>query len=138
MFDRNDYPTLREIVYLNQASLGLIGQPALDAMTGFLESVGRHGNTYMSDEDEASFLDDLRSKAAQLLQSDPEQVAILSSASELLGQIPLILATSARTKVVAVSTDFPAITRPWLRLAELVGAGWTSSATNLIPISPPT
>lgn len=121
LFDRNDYLTLREIVYLNQASLGLIGQPAVDAMNGFLEDVGRHGNTYMSDDDEASFLEDLRSKAAQLLQSDPEHVAILSSASELLGQIPLILAPGAGAKIVAVSSDFPAITRPWLRLAERGG-----------------
>ena len=62
LFDRADYPTLREFVYLNQASLGLIGQPAVDAITGFLERVGRHGNTYMSDEDEAGFLDGLRSR----------------------------------------------------------------------------
>ena len=115
LFDRSHYPTLRNVVYLNQASLGLIGQPAFDAMTAFLESVGRHGNSYMSDEDEAGFLDGLRSQAAQMLQSDPEQVAILSSASELLGQIPLILPLGAKTKVVAVSTDFPAVTRPWLR-----------------------
>jgi selenocysteine lyase/cysteine desulfurase len=117
LFDRDHYPTLRDVVYLNQASLGLIGQPALDAMTGFLQDVGRHGNTYMSDEDETGFLDVLRSKAAQMLGSEPGQVAILSSASELLGQIPLILAPGARSKIVAVSTDFPAITRPWLRLA---------------------
>jgi selenocysteine lyase/cysteine desulfurase len=121
MLDRNDYPTLSDVVYLNQASLGLIGQPALDAMEAFLERVGRHGNTYMSDEDEADFLDALRSKAAQLLQAEPERIAILSSASELLGQIPLILPRGARTKVLAVSTDFPAITRPWLRLAERGG-----------------
>jgi selenocysteine lyase/cysteine desulfurase len=121
LLDRNDYPTLRDVVYLNQASLGLIGQPAFDAMTGFLEGVGRHGNTYMSDEDEAGFLDGLRSKAAQLLRSEAEQVAILSSASELLGQIPLILPPGPRTKIVAVSTDFPTITRPWLRLAERGG-----------------
>lgn len=121
LFDRTDYPTLRDVVYLNQASLGLIGKPAVDAMTGFLEGVGRHGNTYMSDEDEAGFLDGLRSKAAQLLRSDPDRVAILASASELLGQIPFILAPAAGTKIVAVSTDFPAITRPWLQFAERGG-----------------
>jgi selenocysteine lyase/cysteine desulfurase len=121
LFDRNDYPTLSEVVYLNQASLGLIGQPAVDAMNRFLEDVGRHGNTYMSDEEEIGFLADLRSKAALLLGGDPEHVAILSSASELLGQVPLILDRGERTEVVAVSTDFPAITRPWLRLAEQGG-----------------
>ncbi|MEX0863980.1 MAG: aminotransferase class V-fold PLP-dependent enzyme [Acidimicrobiia bacterium] len=121
LFDRSDYPTLRDVVYLNQASLGLIGQPAVDEMTGFLGDVGRHGNTYMPDEDEAGFLEALRSKAAQLLRSDPEQVAILASASELLGQLPLILAPAEGAKIVAVATDFPAVTRPWLLLAERGG-----------------
>ncbi|HEY6635101.1 MAG TPA: aminotransferase class V-fold PLP-dependent enzyme [Acidimicrobiia bacterium] len=118
MLDRNDYPTLADVVYLNQASLGLIGQPALEAMKAFLEGVGRHGNTYMSDDDEAAFLDALRSKAGQVLRAEQEQIAILSSASELLGQIPLILPRGTKTRVLAVSTDFPAVTRPWLRLEE--------------------
>jgi selenocysteine lyase/cysteine desulfurase len=46
------------------------------------------------------------------------RIAILSSASELLGQAPLLLSPPRRSKVIAVATDFPAITRPWLRLAE--------------------
>jgi len=29
LFDRQDFPTLEENCYLNQASLGLIGQPAV-------------------------------------------------------------------------------------------------------------
>lgn len=122
VFKRTDYPTLRDVAYLNQASLGLIGEPAFDAMSGFLDGVGRHGNAYMSDDDEATFLDGLRTRAARLLQAEPEQVAILSSASELLGQIPLIIAPPAGSRILAVSTDFPAVTRPWLRWAEQ--GGW--------------
>ena len=118
LFDRSDYPTLTDAIYLNQASLGLIGQPAVDAMHGFLEGIGRHGNLYMSDSDEVGFLDALRLRAARLFQSEPGRIAILSSASELLGQLPLMLPPPPGAKVMAVSTDFPAITRPWLRLAE--------------------
>src|SRR5438876_632530 len=51
-FDRLDYPSLRQSVYLNQASLGLIGQPAVTAMHTFIDNVARHGNLYMSDRDE--------------------------------------------------------------------------------------
>jgi selenocysteine lyase/cysteine desulfurase len=87
-------------------------------MHGFLEGIGRHGNLYMSDSDEVGFLDALRLRAARLFQSEPGRIAILSSASELLGQLPLMLPPPPGAKVMAVSTDFPAITRPWLRLAE--------------------
>ena len=41
-FDRSDYPSLRQSVYLNQASLGLIGQPAVTAMHTFIDTVARH------------------------------------------------------------------------------------------------
>ena len=119
--DRSHFTTLGDVVYLNQASLGLIGQPAVDAMIRFLEDVGRHGNTQMSDQEEAAFLEDLRHRAAQLLHADADQIAVLSSASELLGQMPLILDLGEGAKVIAVSSDFPAVTRPWLRLAETGG-----------------
>lgn len=114
LFDRSDYPTLSESIYLNQASLGLIGRPSVDAMHQFLDGIGRHGNLYMSDEDEVGFLDALRQRAARLFQTETRRIAILSSASELLGQLPFMLPSPSGAKVVAVATDFPAITRPWL------------------------
>ena len=67
LIQRTDYPTLQESVYLNQASLGLIGNPAVDAMHDLLDRVARHGNLHMSDEDEVAFLDGLRERAARRL-----------------------------------------------------------------------
>ena len=121
LIQRTDYPTLQESVYLNQASLGLIGNPAVDAMHDLLDRVARHGNLRMSDEDEVAFLDGLRERAARLLMVEGFRIAILSSASELLGQAPFLLSPRRGSKVIAVATDFPAITRPWLRLAERGG-----------------
>ena len=118
LIDRRGYPTLRECVYLNQASLGLIADRAVEAMHDLLDRVLRHGNLHMSDEDEAGFLDGLRRRAARLLSVNDAEIAILSSASELLGQAPLLLAPRQGSTIIAVATDFPAITRPWLRLQE--------------------
>ena len=118
LIDRREYSTLQESVYLNQASLGLIADPAVKAMHDLLDQVVRHGNLHMSDEDETGFLDGLRQRAAELLSVSDAEVAIMSSASELLGQAPFLLAPPRGSKVIAVATDFPAITRPWLRLQE--------------------
>ena len=118
LFDRFDYPTLTESIYLNQASLGLLGQPAVGAMHRFLDEVGRHGNLHMSDDDEVGFLGALRERAGRLFHTETRRIAILSSASELLSQVPFIFQPPQGAKVIAVATDFPAITRPWLRLAE--------------------
>jgi selenocysteine lyase/cysteine desulfurase len=117
LFDRSEYPTLRDAVYLNQASLGLIGNPAVDAMHDLLDRVVRHGNLHMSDEEEVAFLDGLRERAARLLAVEGSHIAIVASASELLGQAPLLLWPPRGSKVIAVASDFPAVTRPWLRLA---------------------
>ena len=118
-FDRLDYPSLRQSVYLNQASLGLIGQPAVTAMHTFIDNVARHGNLYMSDRDEVAYCETLRERASRLLHCDSTQVAIVASASEILGQLPMLLRPRLKSTILAVSSDFPAITRPWLRLAAL-------------------
>src|SRR6202045_557082 len=118
-FDRLDYPTLRQSVYLNQASLGLIGQPAVTAMHTFIDDVARHGNLFMSDSDEVGYYETLRERAARLFHCDSTQVAIVASASEILGQLPSLLQPRLNSTILAVSSDFPAITRPWLRLAAL-------------------
>jgi selenocysteine lyase/cysteine desulfurase len=117
LLPRSDYPTLQEARYLNQASLGLIGSPAVAAMHDLLDRVARHGNLHMSDDEEVAFLDGLRECAAQLFAVDGSLIAILSSASELLGQAPFLLSPPSGSTVITVATDFPAITRPWLHLA---------------------
>jgi len=115
LLDRSQYPCLCDSVYLNQASLGLIGQPAVAAMQSFLENVARHGNLYMSDTDEIDYYHNLRGVAGRLFHIDPSRIAILAAASELLGQFPLLCRLKQNATILAVSSDFPAITRPWIR-----------------------
>jgi selenocysteine lyase/cysteine desulfurase len=117
--DRSHYPSLGDHIYLNQASLGLIGQPAVTTMHTFLDDVARHGNLYMSDGDEMQYCKTLRDCAARLFRADSTKVAIVGSASEMLGQLPLLLNLKKGDTVLAVSSDFPALTRPWLRQSLL-------------------
>jgi selenocysteine lyase/cysteine desulfurase len=121
LIPRTEYASLADCVYLNQASLGLLSQVAVEAMHSFVDDVARHGNLNMSDADEVRYFDQLRERAARLFRADTDRIAILSSASELLGQIPLLLPPIAGRKILAVATDFPAVTRPWLRLAASGG-----------------
>jgi cysteine desulfurase/selenocysteine lyase len=85
----------------------------------FIDDVARHGNLYMSDSDEVGYCETLRQSAARLLHCDSEQVAIVAGASEILGQLPWLLQPKLGGTILAVSSDFPAITRPWLHLAAL-------------------
>jgi cysteine desulfurase / selenocysteine lyase len=115
LLDRSQYPCLRDSVYLNQASLGLISQPAVTRMHTFLENVARHGNLYMSDSDEINYGQALRGVAGRLFHTDPTRIALVAGASELLGQFPLLFRLKPNATILAVSSDFPAITRPWVR-----------------------
>jgi len=117
LVSRAEYASLAECVYLNQASLGLLGQPVVEAMHRFLDDVGRHGNLHMSDADEAAYLGRLRELAGRLFRVDAERLAIVSSASEILGQVPHLVSPIAGRTILAVTTDFPSVTRPWLGLA---------------------
>ena len=85
---RSDYPCLSTKIYLNQASLGLIGKKSVTAMQKFLEDTARHGNLYMSDTQEAAFLESTRAKVAQLIGASSENIAVVSGASEILSQVP--------------------------------------------------
>jgi selenocysteine lyase/cysteine desulfurase len=116
--DRSQYNSLDDCVYLNQASLGLIGQPAVTAMHEFLDAVGRHGNMNMTDRDEVGFFGALREQAAELLCCGEERLAIVGSAGEMLSQLPALFRPPPRTRVLSISSEFPAITRPWLAYAS--------------------
>lgn len=117
LINRSNYPSLNHYIYLNQASLGLISEPAVQSMHTFLDNIARHGNLKMTDDDEVGFFESLRQRGAKILNCDLDRLAILASASELLGQLPFMIRPKSGSNIVAVSTDFPAVTRPWIRYA---------------------
>ncbi len=115
--DRTHYSSFKQGIYLNQASLGLVGEPTVSAMHSYLDDIGRHGNMNLTDAEEVALFSPLHKRAAALLNCPPRQLAIMGSAGEMLSQLPFLFDLSAGSKVIAVSSDFPAITRPWIAYA---------------------
>ena len=116
--NRGSYPSLEKYVYLNQASLGLISNVTIQKMNDFLHDIARHGNIHMSDQDELDLLQSIRVDASSLFCCEPYQIAVLASASEMLSQIPYILKPKKKSSVLMVQSDFPAVTRPWIKYAK--------------------
>jgi cysteine desulfurase/selenocysteine lyase len=114
---RHSYAALERCTYFNQAALGLIPAPTIDAMHAFVDQTAQYGNLYMSDEQEAKILDGVRSAGADLLGTTTDAVAVIAGASEGLGQIASLL-ESNRGAILLVSSDFPSVVYPWLRAAE--------------------
>ena len=116
--NRDSYPSLKKYVYLNQASLGLISSISIKKMDDFLHGVARHGNIHMSDQDELDLLQSMRIDASHLFSCEPYQIAVLASASEMLSQIPYVLKPKKKSSILMVQSDFPAVTRPWIKYAQ--------------------
>ena len=70
-----------------------------------------------SDTQEVAYAKALRDRTAALMNADADRIALTGGASELLGQLPGLLQPRTGSTIVAVATDFPAVTRPWLRFA---------------------
>ena len=117
---RDRYAALDRCTYLNQASLALIPAPAIEAMETFLRETAQFGNLYLSDDQEAAILDGVRSAGAEVLGTSSGAVAVVSGASEGLGQVTSLLEPEHGT-VLLVGSDFPSVTYPWLSAAERRG-----------------
>jgi cysteine desulfurase/selenocysteine lyase len=114
---RDLYAALERCTYFNQAALGLIPIPTVDAMHAFVDQTAQFGNLYLSDDQEARLLDGVRSAGAELLGTTTDTVAIVAGASEGIGQVASLLEPDRGT-VVLVSSDFPSVTYPWLESSE--------------------
>jgi selenocysteine lyase/cysteine desulfurase len=117
---RDRYAALERCTYLNQASLGLIPEPTIDAMESFLRQTARFGNLYLSDDQEAAILDGVRSAGADMLGTSSSAVAVVAGASEALSQVTALLESDQGT-ILLVGSDFPSVTYPWLAATERRG-----------------
>jgi len=117
---RDRYAALERCTYLNQASIGLIPGPTVEAMETFLKETAQFGNLYLSDDHEAAILDGVRSAGAEVLGTSSDAVAVVAGASEGLGQVTSLLEPEQGT-VLLVGSDFPSVTYPWLVAAERRG-----------------
>ena len=81
--NRSGYPCLKQNIYLNQASLGLLSDTTVTEMTKFLDNVARYGNLKMTDEQEANFLNPLRRNVATLLQAKQKNIAMSEITSKI-------------------------------------------------------
>ena len=75
----------------------------------------------MSDADEVSYYESLRQQGALIPGTATGQVAILGGASELFGPLPSLWPIEPDQNIVLLSSDFPAITRSWLRMQQAGG-----------------
>jgi cysteine desulfurase/selenocysteine lyase len=112
---------LEEVAYLNTASIGLEPLPVQRAAEALGSQIAGRGTVGFDDEIEKRVGDVPRAAAARLLGAPPEDVAVVTHATEALCQLAWWLKPGEGDNVVSADLEFPSVTYPWLRLARDTG-----------------
>ena len=118
---RSDFPVLEEVVYLNTGSYGLEPLPVRHAAEMLGGQIAGRGTVGFDDEVEKRVGDVPRAAAARLLGATPDDVAVVTHATEALCQVAWWLRPGLGENVVSADLEFPSVTYPWLRLARDTG-----------------
>jgi selenocysteine lyase/cysteine desulfurase len=119
---RSDFPHLADVVYLNSGSIGLMPLPVQETAASFERDIWLRGTTGFDEAAETDCLEEARGAAAELLHADPDDVAIVKSATEAFGMVAWWVQPLESTNVVTIDIEHPSTAYPWLRLARETGA----------------
>ena len=113
-----DFPTARQVTYLNTASISLMPRSAVLTMREFDQTVAGGGTIGFDEKAETEALEGARREGAHLLGARTGEVAVLSSASDGLCSFALSLEMKDGSNVVSTDADFPSVVYPWMRIGR--------------------
>jgi selenocysteine lyase/cysteine desulfurase len=111
---RNQFPVIRQMVYLNHASVAPLCQSAADAMKHLANDALMYGSFHYGHWLDA--YEGLRVAAAKLIHADRGEVAIVKNTSEGIATVALGIDWKPGDRVVVFREEFPANYLPWKRL----------------------
>ncbi len=120
--DPGDFPASRECAYLNTASVALMYKGAETATIEWLKDLADHGTLNFDEAAEEHVFAELHEAVARLLNARPEDIAVGSSATELLASVAWAIAPGSDTTVVSTDIVFPTTIYPWYRVARHTNA----------------
>ncbi|MBI4538367.1 MAG: aminotransferase class V-fold PLP-dependent enzyme [Gemmatimonadetes bacterium] len=117
----DDFPASRKCVYLNAASVALMYGGAKRAVVEWQEDLAENGTIHFDEAAEESVFENLHVAAAGLFHAHPDDIAVASSASELMCSLAWALVPGRETNVVSTGVTFPSTLYPWSRVARHTG-----------------
>ena len=108
---RKRFPVLAEKIYLNSCSQGALSLDVEQGMLEYLRSWHRHGSPWDTWVDQ---YESGRGHFAQLIGAEPEEVALVASASAGVNALASALSFKQRNKVVLGEFEFPTMGHIWL------------------------
>lgn len=107
---RSQFPALKNYTYLVTAGGAILPEKVGAAGKRFYDENVNGGEVYWNEW--LKRVEEVRVKTAQFLQSSPEEIAFLSSASQAMGYLALMF--KGQGDVITFDDEFPSTTIPWL------------------------
>ncbi len=108
---RKRFPVLADKIYLNSCSQGALSHDVEQGMHEYLSSWHKHGSPWDLWVEE---YESARRLFAELIGAEPEEVALVASASAGVNALVSALSFKERNKVVIGEFDFPTMGHIWL------------------------
>jgi selenocysteine lyase/cysteine desulfurase len=121
LVDRKDFPASRQSAYLNTASVCLMQKEAHETTVRWMQDLAEHGTIRFDEAAEENVFSRLHAAAAALFLCKPDDIAVGSSATELLASLAWAIAPRSGSNVVSTKMAFPSTVYPWTRVARHTG-----------------
>ena len=113
-----DFPARRICTYLNAANVALMYQGAEKAITEWQKDLAERGSINFDENAEAAVFHDLHNAAARLFNARPEDIAVGSSATELISSLAWAIAPVSEANIISTDIVFPSTLYPWIRVSS--------------------
>ncbi len=118
----DEFPAASKSTYLNSASVALMPRSAANYLEEWQRDIADNGTLNFDEIAEEAVFDGLRASFAGLLGSAATDIAVASSASEMIASIAWAVMPRAGTKIVTTDIIFSTTAYPWARVARHTGA----------------
>jgi cysteine desulfurase/selenocysteine lyase len=113
---RDEFPVTKEWAYLNNAGMGPIPRPAVEAMSRRATELARDGE--LAWPCQRDHVEEVRARGARLMGVPVDDVAFIRNTTAGLGLVANGLDLGPGDRVVVADLDFPSSLYPWLALRD--------------------
>jgi cysteine desulfurase/selenocysteine lyase len=113
---RREFPVTKRWAYFDHAAVAPLTERARRTLTEYADELANNGDVH--DSDHVRRVEEVRRRAAQLLNADPLDIAFVKNTSEGIGIVAEGLRWRVGDNVVTAEDEYPANLYPWMNLAE--------------------
>ncbi len=125
-----DFPAKEKLCYLNAASAALMYSRTSERIISWQRDLAENGTINFDERVEEEIFDDLHSEAATLFGAQPSDIAVGSSATELLSSLAWAMIPSENNNIVGTNASHPSTVYPWQRVARHAGCEFRIARAN--------